>query len=134
MCAWCDSTFDQKNVSSIFKYESNDTGIGYETATLQKMLIEYVYQLNQLLLFILLIRGIMSQTFSKGQLLPRPTFGDTGSAVSAGFFILFIISIFSSVYAVEKQTSVLVFHAKQRVCQEISVKCFSQGLNDVMLV
>ena len=59
-------------------------------------------------------------------ILPRPTFGDTGSTMSACFLIFF------PVYAVVKQTSVLVFHTIQSICKEISVKCLSEGHNSVM--
>ena len=68
------------------------------------------------------------QTLSIGQL-PRPTFGDTGSTMSAFFFICFFD--FSPVNAVMKQTPVLSFHTTQRAYWEISVKCLSQGHNDV---
>ena len=53
------------------------------------------------------------QTLSIGQLLPRPTFGDTGNTMSACFLFGFLI--FSLVNAIVKQTPVLPFHTTQRV-------------------
>ena len=61
-----------------------------------------------------LIRETTSQGLSVEQLLPRPIFGDTNSIMSVCF--LFLFELFSPVYAVVKQTTVLVFHATQRAC------------------
>ena len=51
---------------------------------------------NLLVLFILQTHETTSLTLSIGELLPRPTFADTGSSMSACF--LFAFSIFFSVY------------------------------------
>ena len=48
------------------------------------------------------------------------------------FFFIWFFKFFSPVNAVVKQTPVLSFHTTQRACKEISVKCLSQGHNDVM--
>ena len=45
-----------------------------------------------------------------------------------GFMLLFFLVI-----AAVKQTFVLFFHATQRACYEISIKCFYQEHNNVML-
>ena len=48
------------------------------------------------------------------------------------YHVRLLIYVFSGKYAVVKPTPVLPFHTTQRACWEISVKCLSQGPNDVM--
>ena len=64
---------------------------------------------------------------SIGQLLPKPILGDTESTMSTC-----LLFVFSFLYAIVKQTPVLVFHATQKTCSEIRVKCLSQRHKDVI--
>ena len=65
-------------------------------------------------------------------LLPRLSFEDTDSTMSARFLFGFF-KFFSPVYAIVKLTTVLVFQTIQSICKETSIKCLSQNHNDVLM-
>ena len=70
----------------------------------------------------LLTSGAMSLTLSIGQLLPRSTFGVTGSTMPACFLLVF--NFFSLVSAVMKQTPVLSSTRHKKPARKLALSVF----------
>ena len=79
-----------------------------------------------LVLFILLTRGRTSLTLSIVQLLPRPTFEDTGSTMSACFLFRYLIC-FSPVNAVVEQTLMLSSTPHKKLARKLALIIFPKN-------